>query len=168
MGFKEYLATGFGNFVAEIEVDGKHIELDIWDTPAQEDYDRARPLAYPDTHVVLICFSIDSPELVDNVEYRWISEISHFCPGIPILLIGTKKDLRYDQNTIEELRKTNQTPVTWEQGEELRRKIGAYKYLECSAKTGEGVREVFEHACRATLSASKKKKIRWSLFGKSQ
>lgn len=39
----------------------------------------------------------------------------------------------------------------FEQGEEIRKKIGAYKYLECSAKTNEGVREVFEHATRAAL-----------------
>lgn len=49
------------------------------------------------------------------------------------------------------LRKTSQKPVTPEEGEEVRKKIGAYKYLECSAKTNEGVREVFEHATRAAL-----------------
>jgi Ras family protein len=42
-----------------------------------------------------------------------------------------------------------------EQGEEVRKKIGAYKYLECSAKTNEGVREVFEHATRAALLSRK-------------
>ena len=42
-----------------------------------------------------------------------------------------------------------------EQGEEVRKKIGAYKYLECSAKTNEGVRETFEHATRAALLTKK-------------
>jgi Ras family protein A len=59
--------------------------------------------------------------------------------------------LRYDQKIIEELRKTSQKPVSPEEGEEIRKKIAAYKYLECSAKTNEGVREVFEHATRAAL-----------------
>jgi Ras homolog gene family, member A len=45
----------------------------------------------------------------------------------------------------------------FEQGEEVRKKIGAYKYLECSAKTNEGVREVFEHATRAALMSRQKR-----------
>lgn len=44
------------------------------------------------------------------------------------------------------------------QAEDVRKKIGAYKYLECSAKTNEGVREVFEHATRAALLTNKPKK----------
>jgi Ras family protein A len=48
--------------------------------------------------------------------------------------------------------------VTPEEGMGVAQKIGAYKYLECSAKTGEGVREVFEHATRAALLTRKKKK----------
>ena len=50
---------------------------------------------------------------------------------------------------LELTRIANRHPT--EQGEEVRKKIGAYKYLECSAKTNEGVREVFEHATRAAL-----------------
>ena len=57
----------FENYVADITVDGKHVELALWDTAGQEDYDRLRPLSYPDTHVVLICFSVDRPESLDNV-----------------------------------------------------------------------------------------------------
>jgi Ras family protein A len=44
------------------------------------------------------------------------------------------------------------------QAEDVRKKIGAQKYLECSAKTNEGVREVFEHATRAALTTRKEKK----------
>ena len=124
-----------------MEVDGKHVELALWDTAGQEDYDRLRPLSYPDSHVILICFAVDSPDSLDNVQEKvyypqdhehnaahrfgflhmlisltqWISEVLHFCQGLPIILVGCKKDLRYDQKTIEELHKTSQKPVTPEQ-----------------------------------------------------
>jgi Ras homolog gene family, member A len=75
----------------------------------------------------------------------------HFCPALPIILVACKKDLRRDPRVIEELRKTNQRPVTPEEGMAVSQKIGARNYLECSAKTGEGVREVFQHATRAAL-----------------
>lgn len=51
-------------------MDGKHVELALWDTAGQEDYDRLRPLSYPDSHVILICFAIDSPDSLDNVQEK--------------------------------------------------------------------------------------------------
>lgn len=117
-----------------------------------------RPLSYPDSHVILICFAVDSPDSLDNVQEKWISEVLHFCAGLPILLVACKKDLRNDPRTIEELKKTGQNPVSYEEGLAVAQKIGAYKYLECSAKTQEGVKEVFEHATRAALLAKTKKK----------
>jgi small GTP-binding protein len=66
----------FENYVADVEVDGKHVELALWDTAGQEDYDRLRPLSYPDSHVVLICFAIDSPDSLDNVQEKVSSAIS--------------------------------------------------------------------------------------------
>jgi len=152
-----YVPTVFENYVADVEVDGKRVELALWDTAGQEDYDRLRPLSYPDSHVILICFAVDSPDSLDNVQEKWISEVNHFCPGLPIILVGCKKDLRFDQKTQQDLHKSGQKPVLPEQAAHISQKIGAVKYLECSAKTSEGVREVFEHATRAALMSKKKK-----------
>ncbi|VVT58881.1 uncharacterized protein SAPINGB_P006431 [Magnusiomyces paraingens] len=153
-----YLPTVFENYVSDVEVDGRHVELALWDTAGQEDYDRLRPLSYPDSNVILICFAIDSPDSLDNVQEKWISEVLHFCQGVPILLVGCKTDLRFDPKTIEELKRTSQRPVTPEEGQAVAQKIGALKYLECSAKTQEGVREVFEHATRAALMVKDKER----------
>lgn len=69
-GLQVYVPTVFENYVADVEVDGKHVELALWDTAGQEDYDRLRPLSYPDSHVILICFAIDSPDSLDNVQEK--------------------------------------------------------------------------------------------------
>ncbi|KIO31557.1 hypothetical protein M407DRAFT_241775 [Tulasnella calospora MUT 4182] len=152
-----YVPTVFENYVADVEVDGKHVELALWDTAGQEDYDRLRPLSYPDSHVILICFAVDSPDSLDNVQEKWISEVHHFCQGLPVILVGCKKDLRRDPKTIDDLKRTGQRPVTSEEGMAVAQKIGAKHYLECSAKTGEGVREVFQYATRAALLSRAKK-----------
>src|SRR6185312_12482140 len=76
-----YIPTVFENYVSTIGVDGKNVELALWDTAGQEDYDRLRPLSYPDANVVLICFSIDHPGSLANV---WEKVYSHSL--FPILL----------------------------------------------------------------------------------
>ena len=129
-----------------------------------------------------MCFSIDSPDSLDNIPEKWTPEVKHFCPNVPIILVGNKKvhihylniifklfwhvfdlkhvlkylwchfqDLRNDPNTIKELAKMKQEPVKPEDGRTMAEKINAFAYLECSAKSKEGVREVFETATRAAL-----------------
>ncbi|KAF2366842.1 Small GTP-binding protein domain [Trinorchestia longiramus] len=159
-----YVPTVFENYVADIEVDGKQVELALWDTAGQEDYDRLRPLSYPDTDVILMCFSIDSPDSLENIPEKWTPEVKHFCPNVPIILVGNKKDLRSDSNTIKELQKMKQEPVKPEEGRAMAEKINAFAYLECSAKTKEGVRDVFETATKAALAVKKKKKPKCVIF----
>ncbi|KAK4809319.1 hypothetical protein QYF61_023312 [Mycteria americana] len=275
-----YVPTVFENYIADIEVDGKQavcellsrvplpyqVELALWDTAGQEDYDRLRPLSYPDTDVILMCFSIDSPDslgraqgvrgglglpqdwvlllnppgsgkplchpsggchslpsiswlclcsrkmlgpcclgggggrgrccgatsplpvgkaryrfprlrggwrgsspsaqggphvlVAENIPEKWTPEVKHFCPNVPIILVGNKKDLRNDEHTRRELAKMKQEPVKPEEGRDMANRINAFGYLECSAKTKEGVREVFEMATRAGLQVRKNKKRR--------
>lgn len=77
------------------------VELALWDTAGQEDYDRLRLLSYPDTDVIVMCFSIDLPDSLQNIQDKWIPEVKHFCPNVPIILVGNKRDLRYDPDTIK-------------------------------------------------------------------
>jgi len=151
-----HVPTVFETDVADIEVDGKTIELALWDTAGQEDYDRLRPLSYPDTDVILMCFSIDNPDSLQNIPEKWSPEVKHFCPNVPIILVGNKKDLRNDEHTKRELARMKQTPVKTEDGAAVATLINANCYLECSAKTREGVREVFYAATKAALQKRKR------------
>jgi cell division control protein 42 len=110
----------------------------------QEDYDRLRPLSYPQTDVFLVCFSVTSPASFENVKEKWFPEVHHHCPGVPCLIVGTQVDLRDDAQVIEKLARQKQRPVTMEQGERLARELGAIKYVECSALTQRGLKNVFD------------------------
>ncbi|KAH8164389.1 hypothetical protein CIB48_g3855 [Xylaria polymorpha] len=151
LGYFPTVPTVFENYVTDCRVDGKSVQLALWDTAGQEDYERLRPLAYAKAHILLIGFSVDTPDSLDNVKHKWIPEATERCPGVPIILVGLKKDLRDDPHTIEEMRKKSLKFVTERQGEAVAQEIGARKYLECSSLTGEGVDDVFEAATRAAL-----------------
>ncbi|KAG6889196.1 hypothetical protein C0995_002911 [Termitomyces sp. Mi166 len=148
----EYIPTVFDNYSANVMVDGKTISLGLWDTAGQEDYDRLRPLSYPQTDVFLICFSLVSPPSYENVRTKWYPEISHHAPSTSVVLVGTKLDLREDPVTIEKLRDRRMAPIQYSQGLAMSKDIGAVKYLECSALTQKGLKTVFDEAIRAVLN----------------
>ena len=70
------------------------ISLSLSFSAGQEDYDRLRPLSYPQTDVFLICFSVSAPASFANIKAKWAAEVKHYCPGTPIMLVGMKGDLR--------------------------------------------------------------------------
>jgi len=155
---EDYIPTVFDNYVVNLTAGDRNIELGLWDTAGQEEYDRLRPLSYANANVFLICFSLVNPVSFENVSAKWYPEVMHFCPEVPQILVGTKLDARGDQAFIEKLKSQGQKPVTTEQGQELARKIKAVKYMECSAKTSEGLKAVFDEAIKAVLFQKRKKK----------
>lgn len=101
----------FDNFVADIQLDGKPVQLALWDTAGQEEYERLRPMSYAKAHVILIAFAVDTPDSLDNVANKvsgdeespctllmveqWIEEVRSICgPHVPVLLVGCKTDIR--------------------------------------------------------------------------
>lgn len=147
----EYVPTVFDNYQADILVNGQVVSLSVWDTAGQHEYDRLRSLSYPMTDVFVICFSIDSRISYRNVKDQWFSEVRHYCPDIPIVLVGTKVDLRGEKDPDKKV-KAN---ISLEEGRSLAQKIKAVSYVECSAKTGSGVQQMFEEAIQACLAPRK-------------
>mmetsp|Transcript_16479 Transcript_16479/g.42190 ORF Transcript_16479/g.42190 Transcript_16479/m.42190 type:complete len:195 (+) Transcript_16479:270-854(+) len=147
----EYVPTVFDNYSANVMVDNKPINLGLWDTAGQEDYDRLRPLSYPQTDVFLICFSVISPASYENVRAKWHPEVMHHCPTTPIVLVGTKIDLREDQGALQRLKEKGLEPIGHQAGMQLAKDISAVKYMECSALTQKGLKDVFDEAIRAVI-----------------
>lgn len=144
----EYIPTVFDNYAANVLVDGKIVNLGLWDTAGQDDYNRLRPLSYPQTDVFILCFSISSPASFANIKAKWHPEVMHYCPRTPVVLVGTKSDLREDRDVIAKLKTRGQVPVTYPQGLQLCKELRMSAYLECSARSQRGLKTVFDEAIR--------------------
>ncbi|KAL6528965.1 GTP-binding protein Rho1 [Orobanche minor] len=194
----DYVPTVFDNFSANVVVNGSTVNLGLWDTAGQEDYNRLRPLSYRGADVFILAFSLISKASYENVSKKWIPELKHYAPGVPIVLVGTKlgdgnrpKLLKldvsvcntgaypqvrlfifkihghgYERSITKHLRDDKQffidhpgaVPITAAQGEELRKLIGSPAYIECSSKTQQNVKAVFDAAIKVVLQPPKQKK----------
>jgi len=138
---EEYIPTVVDNFIKATTFDGdKSINLALWDTAGQDDYDTIRPLSYRETDLVLICYTIENKNSLDNIENKWLAEVKNYCPNVKFFLVALKKDLRFDSEV------DSKALVSKEDGKSLAKKIKAEKFFECSALTRENVDEVFEAA----------------------
>ncbi|XP_045760638.1 ras-like GTP-binding protein RhoL isoform X1 [Maniola jurtina] len=131
----------FDNYLDRITVDGQEVEMALWDTAGQEDYERLRPLSYNGTHCFLVCYSVGSRSSYENVIHKWYPELKHFSSSVPIVLVATKIDLRTSGKAV----------ITTQEGKTLKKKIRAAQFVECSALERENMDEVFEEAVRAAL-----------------
>ncbi|PKI67829.1 hypothetical protein CRG98_011802 [Punica granatum] len=151
----DYVPTVFDNFSANVMVDGQTVNLGLWDTAGQEDYNRLRPLSYRGADVFILAFSLISRPSFENISRKWVPELRHYAPSVPIILVGTKLDLREDKEF--RLSYPGASTISPEQGEELKKQIGALAYVECSSKTQQNVKAVFDTAIKVVLHPPKSK-----------
>ncbi|KAL5497563.1 hypothetical protein EMCRGX_G014056 [Ephydatia muelleri] len=145
----DYVPTRFDNFSANVMVEGVSVTLILWD-PGLVDYDRLRPLYYPETDVFLIAFSVDRKVSYENVRLKWLPEIKHHCPNTPWLLLGLKADLR----SSSEHNSPGREFVTEQAARDMAKELGAIGYFECSSLTLSGLSNAMDSAARASLSLS--------------
>ncbi|WPK25739.1 hypothetical protein PUMCH_003066 [Australozyma saopauloensis] len=119
----------------------------------------------------MLCFSIDLPDSLENVQLKWVGEVADHCDGVKLVLVALKCDLRNleeDPQAVEDESFNpydQQSPgngagarrlITYEEGLAVAKKVGALRYLECSAKKNRGVNEAFSEAARCALNAKPK------------
>ncbi|KAL8579409.1 hypothetical protein ACOMHN_026774 [Nucella lapillus] len=155
----DYVPTVFDNFCQDVVVDGEWVNLQLWDTAGQEGFDRLRCLAYPNTDLFMMCFSLDRPSTLKHVKEAWFPEVSAYGVNVPIVLVGTKLDLRLETaNALQQSQESSKNRqqddhlVTYKQGKEVGRDIGAKCYFECSALTQQNVRDVFFESVRVVMN----------------
>ncbi|XP_075239643.1 cdc42 homolog [Convolutriloba macropyga] len=178
---KDYIPTVFDNHLAKLFYQGLPYGLQLWDTAGQEDYDRLRPLSYPQTDIFLVCFSIEKFDSYENVKRKWAPELREHDSRVPLILVGTKCDLRhhyrFDQlllssadhgsrarasrsltlsaatssNNSSSKRKQSNPVLHHKMGIKLAKKIKADMYIECSALTQQNLSTVFECALKICL-----------------
>jgi len=165
----DYQPTVFDNYSALVmsKEFKQPYNLGLWDTAGQEEYDRLRHLSYPHTDVFIVCFSAINPNSYNNVFDKWFPEISHYAPGVPIVLCATQIDLRTNNIILERLNQKKLVPKTSEEGEAMSKRINAAAYCECSALTQKGLHDVFEtviHTHNHPKLDKKKKKQRCNIM----
>lgn len=145
---QEYVPTVFDNYTQNMFLDNNSYGIGLWDTAGGEDYDRLRPLSYPQTDVFFLCFSCVNPTSRENIVTKWVPEISHHMPGVPFVLVGTKCDLRDDGDMLDRLAERGMRPSSYEEGVDLATRVGAAFYHETSAKQGIGLDTLFQSMIR--------------------
>lgn len=155
--FKEdFFASVYGTVDFVVKVGKEKVNLSLWDTASREEYEQLRPLAYSQTDIFIICFSLVDLYSFENVKIKWIPEIRHHCPKTPFIIVGNKIDLCDDKNELEKLELKNQKSISYIEGLKISKEIGAVRYFVCSAKIQVTLEEVFESAVR---NAMRNKKI---------
>lgn len=142
----EYVPSVFDNYTCNVMHNGKPINLGLWDTAGQEDYDRLRPLSYPGTDCFLICCSAVSPTSLENIASRWIPEARHHMPSAKVIIVCTKTDLRSSTTTPK--------IVSTADVKAMAERVKADGFVECSSLEGTGVSDVFNKVMEVVLTAS--------------
>jgi len=143
---EDYIPTVFDNYSARLLHQGQYVNLHLWDTAGQEAYQNLRHISYPGTDIFLVVFSVVSRNSFNNAINLWLADVKENAPGVPILFVGTKSDLRLDEPTQEKCRKMGKPMVTTAEAIKAAKKHGAAAFLECSAITQLGIHEVFNAA----------------------
>ena len=136
----------FDNYAVNVPYGDKVVSLG-WDTAGQEEYAQYA-LSYDKADGFILAFDLTSRPSMENVSKRWIKELRAKAPGAPVVLVGTKLDLRMGGSAHQG---HGSACVAAREGEALGKRIGAECYVECSALTQDNLGAVFDAAVDACM-----------------
>ncbi|CAD8084809.1 unnamed protein product [Paramecium sonneborni] len=135
----EYVPTVFENYTKTLNIDGKEVDLSLWDTAGQETFTSLRTLAYENTDIFLIIYSVIDESSYENAKEKWYLELNEGkLKKVPKIFVGNKIDIR---NTL------NQNHIQFEKAQQELKNYNAL-HKECSALTKEGLEDLFQEAAR--------------------
>ena len=132
------------HFTANMMMENTPVSLELWDTIAGDEQKMQRKEIYSETDVFLVCFSLVDRESLNDISRKWVKEIKEHCSTTPFVVVGLKEDLKSERGTTE-------ATVSFEEAEQMSKRLGAVRYLECSALIHKHLAEVFEKAANAGL-----------------
>ncbi|KAH0785731.1 rac-like GTP-binding protein RAC2 [Histomonas meleagridis] len=130
---KDYIPYSINNYYKNLLYNQDPVKLEIFDTNGDDIYDEIRRTTCTNVDVFIICFSLADRNSLSRVESKWIQEIRNSHQNVPYVLVGLKKDLQ-----------NNEQAVSTAQGEEVKSRISAYSYVECSSSNHDNVDLVFK------------------------
>ncbi|KAI0525449.1 P-loop containing nucleoside triphosphate hydrolase protein [Xylaria bambusicola] len=146
---QHYSPTHYELFHKVVAVDEQDTDIELWDTAGDIALEQLARLSYLAWDAVFLCFSVNSVRSFNNARTQWITQIRRYTRGAPLIFVGTKTDQRVGASLWAPLYPNLETRITATEGAMTATAIGATRYVECSAKTGQGIVGVFEEGVRA-------------------
>ncbi|KAI1753604.1 ras family-domain-containing protein [Xylaria castorea] len=146
-----YKPTQYELFHKGVAVDEKNTDIELWDTAGDVKLEQLGRLSYLAWDAVFLCFSVDSERSFNNARTQWATQIRRHTRGAPLILVGTKTDERVGASLWAPLYPHLESKITATEGTMTATEIGAIRYVECSAKTGQGIEGVLEEGVRAVF-----------------
>jgi len=142
----EYIPEVFDNYSANMMTDGKPYNLTLWDTAAGSEFDELRPLAYPETDIFFVCYSIVDRSSLQAVKEQWVPELQKYSPNVPYFLVGLKHDLRDWADKDKPLKDV----ITEEEGQILAKELGV-KFFEVGLLNRKNLSAIWSEAIRCVV-----------------
>ncbi|KAJ3441160.1 gtpase crac1b [Anaeramoeba flamelloides] len=148
----ENVPMSFESCKAKVTIDKEDLDLQLTSSAI------LTSKTFPEADCVVMCFAVDSYDSFESLEVKWYDVMKEHFPNTTLALLGTKMDLREDEERLEELELEGESPIAWKEIEKLAKKLKIDNCYECSSKSGKGLSKFFEDIVKTTLHNKKNKK----------